>query len=75
MIKFVNKCRIYQHAKGKRQNTRLYQPLPILERPLGCNKHGFHIGIAKNTKGFRFHICGSGWVFKDGTFHPMLEDQ
>jgi hypothetical protein len=27
--KFVNKCRIFQHTKGKRQNTRLYQPFPL----------------------------------------------
>jgi hypothetical protein len=25
--KSIKKCRIFQHAKGKRQNTRLYQPL------------------------------------------------
>ena len=26
--KFVERCIIYQHAKGRSQNTRLYQPLP-----------------------------------------------
>jgi hypothetical protein len=29
VIKFVKICRIFQHMKGKRKNTRLYQPLPI----------------------------------------------
>jgi hypothetical protein len=33
-INFVNKCRICQHAKGKRQNTRLYQPFQY-QRGLG----------------------------------------
>jgi hypothetical protein len=32
VINFVNRCRIFQHAKGKRQNTGLYQPLPIPKR-------------------------------------------
>ena len=31
--KFVDRCKICQHAKGKRQNTSLYQPFPIPERP------------------------------------------
>jgi hypothetical protein len=30
--KFVERCRIFQHTKGKRQNIGLYQPLPISER-------------------------------------------
>ena len=31
--KFVEGCRISQHEKGRIQNTRLYQPLPIPARP------------------------------------------
>jgi hypothetical protein len=26
---FVNKCKIFQHPKGKKQNTGLYHPFPI----------------------------------------------
>jgi hypothetical protein len=30
---FVNKCKIFHYAKGKKHDTRLYQPFSILERP------------------------------------------
>jgi hypothetical protein len=49
--KFMDKCRVFQYAKGKQQNTGLYQPLPIPDRSMGCHKHGFCVGIAKNPEG------------------------
>jgi hypothetical protein len=31
--RFVDRCRICQHSKGRKQNAVFYQPLPIPERP------------------------------------------
>jgi hypothetical protein len=31
--RFVDRCRICQHTKGRNHNTGLYHPLPIPERP------------------------------------------
>jgi hypothetical protein len=52
VIKFVNKCRMHQHAKGKRQNTGLYQPFPIPERPWDEIRMGFVLGLPRTQKGF-----------------------
>jgi hypothetical protein len=43
----VNRCRIFQHAKGKRHNTRLYQPFPILERPWDAISMDFVLGLPR----------------------------
>jgi hypothetical protein len=52
VIKFLNKCRICHHAKGKRQNIGLYQPLPILERPWDAIIMYFVLGLPRTKKGF-----------------------
>jgi hypothetical protein len=45
--KFVDKCRICQHTKGKRQNTGLYQPLTIPERSWDAVSMDFILGLPK----------------------------
>jgi hypothetical protein len=43
--KFVDRCKICQHAKGKRQNTGLYKLLPIPKRPWDVISMDIVIGI------------------------------
>jgi hypothetical protein len=43
---FVNKCRIFQHTKGRRQNTGL-----CTRKAMGCGKHGFCVRTTKDTEG------------------------
>jgi hypothetical protein len=52
VIKFVNRCRICQYAKGKRLNTGLYQPFPILERPWDAISMDFVFGLPRTQRGF-----------------------
>jgi hypothetical protein len=48
---FVNKCRICQYAKGRQQNTGLYQPLPIPERSWDAINVDFFLGLPRTKKG------------------------
>jgi hypothetical protein len=52
VIKFMNRCRIFQHEKGKRHNTGLYQPLPIPERPWDAIRMDFVFGLPRTQRGF-----------------------
>jgi hypothetical protein len=49
--KFLNKCKIFHYAKRKNHNTRLYQPLPILERPWDAIRMDFMLGFRRKQKG------------------------
>jgi hypothetical protein len=49
--KFVEKCRICQHAKGRSQNTRLYHSLPIQNRPWDSIIMEFVLVLPKTQKG------------------------
>jgi hypothetical protein len=48
---FVDKCRIFQYAKGRKKNTGLYQPLPISNRPWDAISMDFFGGLQITQRG------------------------
>ena len=49
---FVDRCKICQHSKGKRQNAGFYEPFPILERPWDAVNMDFILGLPRTQRGF-----------------------
>jgi hypothetical protein len=50
--RFVDRCRIFQHSKGRKQNAGFYQPFPITEKPWDEISMDFILGLSRTQRGF-----------------------
>jgi hypothetical protein len=50
--RFMDRCRICQHSKGKRQNAAFYQPFPIPEKLWDAVSMEFILGLPRTQRGF-----------------------
>jgi protoheme ferro-lyase len=48
----VDRCRIFQHSKGRKQNAGFYQSFPIPERPWDAINMDFILGLPRTQRGF-----------------------
>jgi hypothetical protein len=49
--KFVDKCIMFQYAKGKKHNIRLYKPFPITNRSWDAISMDFLGGLPRTQRG------------------------
>jgi hypothetical protein len=50
--RFMDRCIICRHSKGKRKNEGFYQPLPIPDRPWDAVSMEFILGMPRTQRGF-----------------------